>query len=189
MISTVINGVSLNFITRPGLFSPSKPDSGTLALLSRAVIRPSDRVFDLGCGYGLAGIYAAKLIGGKNVTMSDIDPAAVETARENARLNNVPEVNILLSDGFDAVDAAGFTLILSNPPYQTDFKVAKRFIEKGFNRLAPGGKLMMVTKRLDWYKNKLTSVFGGVKVDSVDGYYVFTAEKRGISYANKKAGG
>ena len=38
--------------------------------------------------------------------------------------------------------------------------------------------LVMVTKRLDWYKNKLTSVFGGAKVQKVDGYYVFIAEKR-----------
>lgn len=36
----------------------------------------------------------------------------------------------------------------------------------------------MVTKRLEWYKNKLTSVFGGVKVNEIDGYYVFVAEKR-----------
>ena len=41
-----------------------------------------------------------------------------------------------------------------------------------------GGKLVMVTKRLDWYKNKLISVFGGVKVQKVEGYYVFIAEKR-----------
>ncbi len=36
----------------------------------------------------------------------------------------------------------------------------------------------MVTKRLDWYKNKLTSVFGGVKIHEINGYYVFVAEKR-----------
>lgn len=35
----------------------------------------------------------------------------------------------------------------------------------------------MVTKRLDWYKNKLTSVFGGAKVYEIYGYYVFIAEK------------
>lgn len=36
----------------------------------------------------------------------------------------------------------------------------------------------MVTKRLDWYKNKLTSIFGGVKIYEINGYYVFVAEKR-----------
>lgn len=42
--------------------------------------------------------------------------------------------------------------------------------------------MIMVTKRLTWYKNKLSSVFGGVKVHEIDGYYVFIAEKR----SNKK---
>ena len=98
-------------------------------------------------------------------------------------------MKIVLSDGFSAVDEAGFDLILSNPPYQSDFSVAKRFIEKGFNRLKVGGKMMMVTKRLDWYRNRLRAVFGGVRVEQVDGYFVFTAERRSLSYASaaKKA--
>ena len=44
----------------------------------------------------------------------------------------------------------------------------------------------MVTKRLDWYKNKLTAVFGGVRVKEIDGYYVFTAEKRHAVPQNRK---
>ena len=70
-------------------------------------------------------------------------------------------------------------MILSNPPYHTDFAVAKGFIEDGFKKLLVGGKMVMVTKRLDWYRNKLSSVFGGVTVKEKDGYYVFLAEKRG----------
>ena len=65
------------------------------------------------------------------------------------------------------------------------FTVAKRFIEKGFNRLKIGGKMYMVTKRKDWYKNKLISIFGGVRIHEIDGYYVFEAEKRSASYAGK----
>ena len=56
--------------------------------------------------------------------------------------------------------------------------VPKVFIEDGYKRLVTGGKMVMVTKRLTWYRNKLTSVFGGVKVIEQDGYYVFVAEKR-----------
>lgn len=44
--------------------------------------------------------------------------------------------------------------------------------------MVDGGKLLMVTKRLDWYKNKITAVFGGVTVRELEGYYVFIAEKR-----------
>jgi 16S RNA G1207 methylase RsmC len=186
MIFVEINGVSISLSTAPALFSPKGPDAGSLAMLSSVVLTPEDKVLDLGCGYGLVGIYAAKLIGGSRVTMSDIDPAAVAAAGENARLNGVPEVRVVLSDGFGGIDDAGYTHILNNPPYQSDFSVAKRFIEKGFNRLALGGRLVMVTKRKAWYKNKLTSIFGGVSVKETNGYFIFTAEKRGSGYAHSR---
>ncbi|NCU26429.1 methyltransferase, partial [Candidatus Nomurabacteria bacterium] len=81
----------------------------------------------------------------------------------------------------------GYTLILSNPPYHTDFSVAKHFIEKGFNRLVLGGRMVMVTKRRDWYRNKFIAVFGGVSIREKDGYFVFAAEKRSSSYAGRNA--
>ncbi|MDE7234888.1 MAG: hypothetical protein K2N29_07515, partial [Ruminiclostridium sp.] len=39
------------------------------------------------------------------------------------------------------------------------------------------------------YKNKLTSVFGGVRVTERDGYYVFVAEKRENLHRKKKEKG
>lgn len=54
-----------------------------------------------------------------------------------------------------------FTLILSNTPYHNDFSIAKHFIKEGFRRIVIGGKMIMVTKRKDWYKNKFISIFGG----------------------------
>lgn len=98
--------------------------------------------------------------------------------QKNAVLNGVGNINIILGDGYENVEEKDFTIILSNPPYHADFSVPKKFIELGFKKLAVGGKLVMVTKRLDWYKNKLISIFGGVKVQEINGYYVFIAEKR-----------
>lgn len=178
MISAEIKNVSLKFETDPSNFSPNGIDSGTLAMLSAVDFLPNDKVLDMGCGYGVVGILAAKLIGGENVTMCDISESAVKHAKINAELNGVPDINIKISDGFSDVTDNGFTLILSNPPYHTDFSVPKHFIEVGFKKLAVGGKMVMVTKRLDWYKNKLASVFGGVRVREINGYYVFISEKR-----------
>jgi len=185
MISADINGIALKFDTTPSLFSPNAIDPGTLAMLSVVTLSPHEKVLDLGCGYGVVGIYIAKLIGGENVTMTDVDEQAVKFARENAALNGVENVNIIKSDGFGDIDDAGFTLILCNPPYHSDFHVARLFIEKGFNRLCVGGKLIMVVKRKNWYQNKLTSIFGGVSVKELGGYYVFTAQKRAFNYAKK----
>lgn len=177
MYNVTINGIELELEAGEGLFSPGTADRGTLAMLSGAEIKPGEKVLDLGCGCGIVGIYAAVLSGAANVTMCDIDPKAVEAARENAARNGVPEVTALCSDGLRGVSGR-FSVILSNPPYHTDFSVAKGFIEDGFRALETGGRMYMVTKRLDWYKNKLSSVFGGVKVREEDGYFIFCAEKR-----------
>lgn len=178
MISTRIKDVEMVFETAPSIFSPNSIDNGTLAMLSVIDFLPSDKVLDLGCGYGIVGILAGKLIGEENVIMCDVSEQAIEYATMNLRMNYVPNIRIRLSDGYKNVGETDFTLILSNPPYHADFSVPKHFIEVGFKKLVLGGKLVMVTKRLDWYKNKLTSVFGGVKVHEINGYYVFVAEKR-----------
>lgn len=178
MISTIIKGLELQFETSDGVFSPSAIDKGTLAMLSEVEFHLDDKVLDLGCGYGVVGILAAKIIGAKNVIMCDISEEAVEISKRNAVLNSVENIAIIQSNGFQNIIDNNFTIILSNPPYHTDFSVAKEFIENAFRHLVVGGKLLMVTKRLEWYKNKITSVFGGVKVIEKDGYYVFIAEKR-----------
>ena len=185
LLHTEILGQSLILETQKGLFSPEHIDRGTLAMLSHVKFDSGMRIMDLGCGCGIVGIVAAKIAGEENVFMSDADPKAVETARRNAERNGVSGVTFFVSDGFRDVDASDFDLILSNPPYQTDFSVAKGFIEKGFNRLKIGGKLYMVTKRREWYKNKIISVFGGVEIRETDGYFVFIAQRRSFQYANK----
>ena len=184
MITETINGVSLMFNTENSVFSPLGIDKGTLAMLSTIEFTQTDKVLDLGCGYGVVGTYAAKLLGEHNVIMSDVDVSCVDLARKNAELNGVGGISVIQSDGFDNIQDADFSLILSNPPYHSDFSVPKHFIEKGFNRLRIGGKMYMVTKRKDWYKNKLTAIFGGVIISEVDEYYVFCSEKRGMRYSN-----
>ncbi len=187
MITTTIKDLELQFRTEGGLFSPRRIDKGTLALMSTIEFDPEDRVCDLGCGYGVVGITAAKLIGPHCVLMIDNDPKAVACARENARLNGVSDAAVIESDGFNATRETHFTKIITHPPYHADFSVPKRFIEKGFNRLALEGRFYMVTKRKEWYKQKLISIFGGVNIREVEGYYVFMAVKKSGTYAGVRA--
>lgn len=179
IIEEQVQGVDLVLQTNEEVFSPTAVDKGTRAMLSFVEFKEGDKVLDLGCGCGVVGICAAKQIGAENVVMCDVSQNAVLLSRQNAEANNVAGVTIRLSDGLGSISETGFTLILSNPPYHTDFAVAKGFIEDGFKKLTVGGRMVMVTKRLDWYRNKLSSVFGGVMVKEKDGYYVFVAEKRG----------
>lgn len=180
MIIWEVNGRAIEIETQSGLFSPENIDRGTLAMLSVTELKPEDKLLDLGCGYGTVGIYAA-MNHVSSITMTDVNEKAVECSLSNIRRNQLEELsefNILVSDGLQEITDRDYTIILSNPPYHADFNIPKRFIEDGFRHLKTGGRMVMVTKRRTWYENKLRTVFGGVRVAEVDGYYVFTAEKR-----------
>lgn len=101
-----------------------------------------------------------------------------EVCGDNSKPDAILNSHIFLSNGLNSIDERDFDIILSNPPYHTDFSVAKEFIEDGYKALKPGGRMVMVTKRRTWYENKLKSVFGGVKVIEKDDYFVFVSEKR-----------
>lgn len=181
MLHERIRDIDFCFETNRDCFSPEAVDKGTLAMLSIMEFKQGNKVLDLGCGYGVVGIFAAKFTVPQNVFMLDVNEQVLVCARSNIMRNQVEGVEVLCSDAYDALNAKDFDYILSNPPYHTDFSVPKKFIEKGFNRLKVGGKLVMVTKRKDWYKNKLTAVFGGVKIFEIDGYYVFQSEKKSLN--------
>lgn len=177
--TVTIKEKTLSFTTTNKVFSPAGLDKGTAAMLSLVSFEPEDRVLDLGCGYGPVGILAASLLSPEQVTMCDNSCIALLLSEQNAKANGVFEgLTIRKSDGLSAIEERNFTKILSNPPYHTDFSVAKGFIEQGYKHLLPGGMLYMVTKRKEWYKNKIISVFGGVHIKEIDGYFIFSAEKR-----------
>ena len=184
MIDVQIKGIEIHLETDPGLFSPKSADRGTLLMLDHVFFSPEDIVLDLGCGYGLVGIYAAKCIPPGQVYMTDMNPLAVRITAGNLHQNNVEEITLVQGNAYEAIDRSDFTLILSNPPYHSDFAVAKTFIEKGFNRLCINGCFFMVTRRKEWYKKKFISVFGGVRIREEEGYFIFMAEKKTDSYAN-----
>ncbi len=50
------------------------------------LVRPGDRLLDMGCGSGILSV-AAKLLGASDLTAVDIDPNAVRIAAENAEKN------------------------------------------------------------------------------------------------------
>ncbi|MFD1429306.1 class I SAM-dependent methyltransferase [Lacticaseibacillus mingshuiensis] len=177
---------TLNFETLPTVFSPTALDRGTQAMLDLAPVQDGSRILDLGCGAGFVGIYFAKTLPAAQVTMVDVQEDAVAVATANAARNGVAP-RILKSDGFSALGGEVFDVVLSNPPYHTDFSVAKGFIEGAYRQLAVGGTLYMVTKRRLWYENKIRAVFGGLRVVERDGYFVFIAEKRQGEAARRKA--
>jgi ribosomal protein L11 methyltransferase len=101
-------------------FGTGHHETTTLCLESITLIarrgRPA-RILDLGCGSGVLAIAAAKLWR-RRVLASDIDPVAVEVARENARMNGVePFIRTVLADGLNnpaLAEGAPYDLIVAN---------------------------------------------------------------------------
>jgi ribosomal protein L11 methyltransferase len=91
---------------------------GCLLLLDHVLkARRPRRVLDLGTGTGVLAIAAAKALQ-RAVLASDIDPASVKVARDNARLNETANrVRLIRATGFSAPQFARygpFDLVLAN---------------------------------------------------------------------------
>lgn len=106
------------FCVRPGVLVP-RPETELLVDLARerlAGVRGA-RVAEIGTGSGCIAITLALELDEPRVVAVDVAREAVEVARENAaRL--AAEVEFHVGDGFAPLgEAAGFDLVVSNPPY------------------------------------------------------------------------
>lgn len=174
-ISLRLLGLDLRVESLPGNFSPQGLDRGTRAMLEEAQIPAGGRVLDLGCGYGVVGVVASQLGAGEVVYIDDDLTALVATRRN---LENLDLDGELVHSHHPFVLMGKFACILINPPYHSDYSVAKSFLNFAVHRLEEGGWLYLVVKKPDWYVRKLRTLLGGGRVLEQDGYTVIAAQKR-----------
>ena len=129
----------LEFRVAPGVLIP-RPETELLADLALARI-PAEtalRVLDLGTGSGTIAVALARERPLAQVTAADVDPAALEFARSNARHHGV-SVRFLCGDWFEALADETFDLIASNPPY---IAAGDPHLAAGDVRFEPPGALL-----------------------------------------------
>lgn len=126
-------------------------------LAAKRPASPRPRVVDIGCGSGAGGLQVARRLRDADLTLTDINPAALRFATVNAALCDVP-AHVVRSDLYSALSGA-FDLIIANPPFMSDDAgrtyrdgtgelgtgLALRVVEEGIGRLAPGGMLILYT--------------------------------------------
>ncbi|MCK4323493.1 MAG: methyltransferase, partial [Armatimonadetes bacterium] len=87
-----VREVMLTLTSDRGVFSHGQLDDGTLRLLKKMELPETGDFLDLGCGYGVIGLMAAKLRPEAHVTMVDINERATKLAADNARANGISNV-------------------------------------------------------------------------------------------------
>jgi ribosomal protein L11 methyltransferase len=93
--------------------------SGCLSMLDSMKRRGAvhRNVLDLGTGTGLLAFAAMKLWPHAQATASDIDPVSIAVVRENAELNGVGRLHLVVADGLshrDLVARAPYDLVIAN---------------------------------------------------------------------------
>lgn len=181
-IETELWGRKYKFITDAGVFSRNRIDRGSELLIEAMEIKPSDKILDMGCGYGPIGIVASDLAREGQVLMVDINSRAVELVKENFKRNIVTNAQVMQSDGFSGVEDCDFNVILMNPPFRAGKKVVYPMIEAAKEHLATDGALYTVCMTRQGAKTlakKMEEVFGEVEeVEKGSGYRVYRAIKR-----------
>ncbi|MBR2677327.1 MAG: methyltransferase [Solobacterium sp.] len=181
-LSYFFQGVNYVFTVDDGVFSKNDVDYGTHTLLKDAVTEPvSGSVLDLGCGYGVIGIVLKKTFPEITVTAVDINPRAVELAEANSTANGTP-VEVLVSDGFEAIDDRSFHVIVTNPPIRAGKQVIYRMFEDAYAHLENGGLFLAVIRRNQGAESamkKLAELFDSCDLADRDrGYWVLKCVKR-----------
>ena len=97
-------------------------------------VAPSNSVLDLGCGSGILAV-GAKMVGAGETLAIDIDPIAVEVAKENITRNNV-EVKTAVGDVLELQLESRWDIVVSNIISATLINLAP----DAAYALRPGGK-------------------------------------------------
>lgn len=91
--------------------------SGCLAMLDQLAGRQFGNVIDVGTGTGVLAFAAAYLWPDAAIVATDIDPSAIDVTRENAAVNAVSGVELIVADGAlsDGITArAPYDLVIAN---------------------------------------------------------------------------
>jgi 16S rRNA (guanine1207-N2)-methyltransferase len=139
-------GKSMQFTSTWGLFSPEKLDDGSLMLLDYMEFRKTDSSIDLGCGYGVLGMTAARECPEGQHLLIDKDFVAIEYAKKNCFDNKLANTEVQLSNGFRHVDPARrFDLVMSNLPAKASKEQHYLYLLDAYNAMNAGGRFYVVT--------------------------------------------
>lgn len=174
-------GRLIRVISRPGVFSHRSLDGGARALIDTAAVLPGERVIDLGCGSGAVALALAAREPQADILAIDSHARAIDCTEHGARLNALTNVRTRRTAIGEIDRPASYDLVLGNPPYFADYRIAELFVSTAQRALRPGGKAAMVTKTPGWFETRMAELFHHVATEPHGAYFVVSGVQRGAS--------
>lgn len=144
-IAFSVNNTPLEFHTDNGVFSKNGFDRGTEVLLKYLTVDASAKsALDLGCGYGVVGIYL-NIAFGLDVDMVDINLRAIDLTTKNIGLNRA-SATAFQSNAFENVTKK-YDLIVTNPPIRAGKEIIYKFFEDAAKHLNENGSFFLVINK------------------------------------------
>jgi 16S rRNA (guanine1207-N2)-methyltransferase len=157
-------GELLTFVVDRGVFGSHGLDPGTSLLIENLALGKSDRVLDLGCGWGAVGIAAARSVKDGQVVLTEVNRRAARLARLNVERNHVDNAEVRVGDLFAPVVGERFDVIATNPPYRAGRPLILELVREAPSHLNPGGRLLIVgkgTQGILYYQERLEKEWSG----------------------------
>jgi 16S rRNA (guanine1207-N2)-methyltransferase len=142
----LFRGTVLVFEVDRGVFGSSGLDPGTALLIESLGVRPTDRVLDLGCGWGPVGIAAAKAAVEGRAVLTDVNRRAIGLARRNVIRNRITNAEVRPGSLFAPVGDDRFDVIATNPPFHAGREVVLQLLSEAPDHLTEDGRLLVVGK-------------------------------------------
>ena len=178
--SLSMNGKTFRFLTDSGVFSRNYFDFGSRNLVE--LFKPFEGAksfLDLGCGYGPIGTIVKKMYPLLDVSLSDVNPRAIELAQQNLLKNDV-FATVILSDGFNEINQT-FDIILLNPPIRAGKQTVYNLYKESYHHLNNQGELWIVIQKKQGAESSikfLKEYFQIVEiVDKNKGYFIIRNKK------------
>lgn len=171
-------GRLIPLFTRPGVFSHRTLDTGARVLMESLSLADGHRVVDLGCGSGAVGIAAALRAPEITVLALDSNPRAIECTQRGAAASGITNLTAVLDDTGQGGAAGQWDLVLGNPPYFSEYKIAEIFLEAAQRLLSPGGQVRMVTKTPQWFEERMPVLFDDIESRPSRAYHLVSGRQR-----------
>jgi 16S rRNA (guanine1207-N2)-methyltransferase len=135
-------------------------------------IEAGDRVLEMGCGCGAVSFAAALRAENVHVRAVDSNARAVECTTLGANLNGLGSIDVVHSASGPLCDPATFDVVVANPPYYAGLRIARFFLQAGYDALRSGGRIYVVTKQPNWYEENMSDWFQDLTIGPSKEYWI-----------------